>query len=192
MTQTPSTPERPSQLKSRLILLLIAVMFLGSFFIAFALRMSGWTPGQGRNFGELIAPPTDLSMLSLRTADGSAYPWAPLEDRWQLVVHAPKDCGHRCEALYNTLYRVWYTRGRHAARIDVLWFGEVPANRDPAQWSAFRPMQDHAALLSALRLVESDKGVPVYLIDPKGFLMMQYPAGFDPSGLRKDLGKLVK
>jgi hypothetical protein len=38
----PPTPAEP--VRSRLTLLLIAVLFLGSFFIAAALRFSGWQP----------------------------------------------------------------------------------------------------------------------------------------------------
>ena len=34
--------------------------------------------------------------------------------------------------------------------------------------------------------------LPVYLIDGRGFLVMRYAPGFDPSGLRKDLARLLK
>ncbi len=35
-----------------------------------------------------------------------------------------------------------------------------------------------------------DKG-RVYIIDPLGNLMMSYPAGSDPTGIRKDLSRLL-
>jgi hypothetical protein len=38
----------------------------------------------------------------------------------------------------------------------------------------------------------SAEAVPVYLIDPSGFVALHYRAGFDPTGLKKDLGKLLK
>jgi len=53
-------------------------------------------------------------------------------------------------------------------------------------------MQANAELSAALPEKESPAGYPVYLIDPDGFVALHYPAGFDPSGLRKDLAKLVK
>ena len=37
-----------------------------------------------------------------------------------------------------------------------------------------------------------DGSLAVYLIDPNGFLVMRYAQGFDPSGLRKDLARLLK
>jgi hypothetical protein len=39
---------------------------------------------------------------------------------------------------------------------------------------------------------EPRDGVPVYVIDPNGFVILRYPPGFDPSGLRADLAKLLK
>ena len=49
-----NTSVAPSKTRSRLTLLLIAVMFLGSFFIAAALRFAGWQPEGMRNYGELL------------------------------------------------------------------------------------------------------------------------------------------
>jgi hypothetical protein len=49
-----------------------------------------------------------------------------------------------------------------------------------------------SSLLAALPEQESAAGFPVYIVDSGGFVMMHYKAGFDPSGLRKDLAKLVK
>ena len=35
-------------------------------------------------------------------------------------------------------------------------------------------------------------GVPAYVIDPYGFVILRYAPGFDPSGLRTDVARLVK
>ena len=36
------------------------------------------------------------------------------------------------------------------------------------------------------------RGVPVYVIDPNGFVILRYAAGSDPGDLRSDLAKLLK
>jgi hypothetical protein len=36
------------------------------------------------------------------------------------------------------------------------------------------------------------QGVPVYVIDPNGFVILRYAPGADPAGLRADLAKLLK
>jgi hypothetical protein len=184
----PSQPN--SQLRSRLTLLLIAAMFLSSFVVAAFLRFTGWTPSQGKNYGELLQPPTDLSALRLMRADGQPYAWAPEQNLWRIVVVPAENCARTCASTLDALHRIWLNQGRKADRIDVLWFGALPA--DGPRFRKLIPMQPNAELAAALPEVAQADALPVYLIDPSGFLALHYHAGFDPTGLRKDLGKLVK
>jgi hypothetical protein len=185
---TPSPPN--SQLRSRLTLLLIAAMFFSSFGIAAFLRFTGWTPGHGKNFGELLQPPTNLSALKLLRADGQPYAWTPEKNIWRIVVVPAPDCGKACANMLDTLHRVWLIQGRKADRLDVLWFGPLPA--DAPRFRRLVEMRPEPALTAALPEVARADAVPVYLIDPSGFLALHYRAGFDPTGLKKDLGKLLQ
>jgi len=184
----PSVPN--TRFRSRLILLLIAAMFLSSFGIAAFLRFTGWTPGHSKNFGELLRPPTDLSGLRLIRADGQPYPWAAEKDIWRIVVVPAQNCQSACAAVLDALHRTWLSQGRKADRIDVLWFGELPANAP--RFRRLVPMQRDARLSAALPELARPDALPVYLVDPSGFLALHYHAGFEPTGLRKDLGKLLK
>ena len=185
-----TTSPPPSQFRSRLTLLLIATLFLSSFGIAAALFFSGWTPGKGRNFGELLQPPPELGALQLRAADGAAYPWAPERNTWRMVVVPAPGCTLQCSRVLDVLHRVWLSQGRKAERIDVLWFGPLPEHA--ASFAGLHVMQPEPRLASVLPEAAGPDAVPVYLVDPDGFLALHYHAGFDPNGLRKDLGKLVK
>jgi hypothetical protein len=177
--------------RSRLILLAIVTMFLVPFFSAVVMRFSGWEPERTRNFGELLEPPLQLQQIPLTRVDGSDYIYEPIERRWQLLVFAPSDCGQPCLVLADAIYRVWMGEGRKAAKVRVLWFGPVP--QGIAEYSGFIPMHESAELLAAMpSFPPSEAGLPVYLVDPSGFLVMRYAPGFDPSGLRKDLGRLIK
>jgi len=182
--------ERPSQLKSRLILLLIVAMFFSSFFIAWGLRLSGWTPSGSKNLGELIQPPKDLSQAGFLYADGKPYAWETEKHIWRVVVVPDANCQAACAKMTDTLLRVWETQGRQADRVDVLWFGELP--NDARKFRKLFVMQPSPALQAALTQTSSADSVPVYLIDPNGFLVMQYRPGFNPSDLRKDLARLLK
>ena len=51
---------------------------------------------------------------------------------------------------------------------------------------------EDARLAAQLPQAASVDAVPVYLVDPDGYLVLHYRPGFDPAGVRKDLGKLVK
>jgi len=179
-----------SRTRSRLTLLLIAALFLSSFGIAAFLRFTGWTPGQGRNYGELLQPPRDLTGEQLHLADGRPYPWAPEKNVWRIVVVPADDCTDACSRMLDSLHRVWQMQGRNADHIDVLWFGALPA--EGPRFRRLLAMQPSPALSAALPDSARADAVPVYLIDPSGFLALHYRAGFDPTGLKKDLGKLVK
>ena len=86
---------RPPQWKSRLILLLIVAMFFSSFFVAWGLRLAGWTPRGSKNFGELIQPPIDLTASSFRHADGKPYPLEPEKHLWRVVIVTTPGCTDR-------------------------------------------------------------------------------------------------
>lgn len=178
------------QTRSRLLLLLVAALFLSSFGVAFYLRMSGWEPAQTRNHGELLDPPLDLRAEPPRRADGSAYEWQPQQRHWRIVVAPPAECGEPCVAMIDALQRVWVGVGRHADRLEVLWFGEVPAAAPELR--ALQRMAPDSTLIPKLPDTARDGELPIYLVDPSGFLVMRYPPGFDPAGLRKDLARLLK
>lgn len=176
--------------RNRLLLVLVVVMFFASFGIAYVMRMGGWEPSQTRNFGELLSPPGDLRELTLVRADGQPHPWRPLDRNWRVLVVAPEGCGEYCTTLTDHLQRVWHGLGRKAAHLEVLWVGELP--QDATVFRALTPMQPSDALLAALPDAAAPGNVPVWLVDPSGFLVMHYPHGADPSGIRRDLSRLLK
>ncbi|GIX38143.1 MAG: hypothetical protein KatS3mg127_1382 [Silanimonas sp.] len=178
-------------LRSRATLLLVVALFFVSFGIAVFLIFSDWRPTATRNAGELLQPPVELGVLGLSHADGRPYPeWESERRLWRVVVLPPPDCGEPCLQLSDMLYRVWVSEGRYADRLQVLWFGEVPAQAP--EYRAFLPMTPSPALRAKLPAAHVEGSLAVHLIDPNGFLVMRYEPGFDPTGLRKDLARLLK
>lgn len=187
---TAATDPRPSQTRSRLVLLLVAAMFLGSFGVAAGLFFSGWQPSKTRNVGEMLKPYPDLRELALVQADGQPWTWQPANRHWHIIVAPPADCGAPCLQLLDALQRVWLSEGRHADKLEVLWFGPLPAGAP--EFGALVPMQASPALQARLPDQARADALPVYLADPNGYLVLRYPPGFNPSGLRKDLGRVLK
>jgi hypothetical protein len=182
--------QAPSQTRSRLTLLLVAVLFLGSFGVAAALFFGGWKPTQTRNIGEMLEPYRDLTVLEPERADGTPLPWQPAQERWSIIVAPAPDCGAPCLQLLDSLHRVWVSEGRHADSLQVLWFGELPAGAP--EFPGLVPMGPNPQLLARLPDPQLVGQLPVYVADPSGWLVLRYPPGFDPSGLRKDLGRVIK
>lgn len=176
--------------RNRLVLVAIFAIFFGAFALAGILRFSGWRPAGMKNHGELLQPPGDLRDLSATLVDGRTYPWAPVERTWRIVVAPPADCAETCVTLSKKIDTVWQLFGRNADHVDVLWLGEPPAaaKRGPE----LRVLRDDPALRAALPRVDDPAGIPVYVVDPNGFVVLRYAPGFDPSHLRQDMSRLLK
>ena len=181
--------------RNRWLLVLILVLFLGSALVAGALRFSGWRPSGMQNRGELLNPPADLRGQTLRLSDGTVYDWRPVERRWRILVAPPADCASDCVELSRQLDLVWQLFGRNADHVDILWLGEVPEGA--IRNSAWRVVEADQNLRATLPRVdggagEADNGVPAYIVDPNGFVILRYAPGFDPGDLRGDMAKLLK
>ena len=179
----------PSRWRSRLVVLLIAAAFLGSFGVAALLRFAGWQPQGKRNYGELLQPPPSLAALPLLHADGRRFQWQPERNTWRYLVAPAPGCTQACARTLDALHRLWLSEGRKAERVEVLWFGALPPG---PRFRALLPMRADAALAARLPQAASAQALPVYLVDPDGYLVLHYRPGFELGGMRKDLGKLVK
>ncbi|ALS93576.1 hypothetical protein [Xanthomonas oryzae] len=188
---TSSTSATPQSVKrGRRMLIALAVLFFGSMLLAGVLRFSGWQPASMRNNGALLQPPADLRALAPMRANGQPYAWAPSERIWRIAVAPPADCTQQCMTLAAELDKVWQLLGHRADKVDVLWIGAPPAGLP--SMPELRVLRDDARLRQALPRSADAAGVPVYLIDPNGFVILRYAPGFDPAGLRSDLVKLLK
>lgn len=195
MNVDPSTRTR-----NRIFLLAIFALFFGSLIVAGALRFSGWRPAGMKNKGELLQPPADLRGLTPRLLDGKGYAWNPIARTWRIALAPPADCGRECARAAADVDRVWQLLGREAARVDVLWLCpntpcDLPAGAP--RLSNLHLLQADPALRKRLPGVEAvshagGRGVPLYVIDPNGFVILRYAAGSDPGDLRSDLAKLLK
>lgn len=180
----------PGRGRNRLALVLLAVLFLGSAVVAVALRLSGWAPAAARQHGQLYSPVVDARALPPRHADGQLYDWAPAQRMWRVVIPAEPRCDRACVDLSHNLNKVWQLLGHNADNVQLLWLGGLPpaAARPPS----LLPMAPSPELRSALPGLPDAAGIPVYVIDPNGFVVLRYAPGFDPAGLRADLAKLLK
>jgi hypothetical protein len=181
--------------RNRWLLLAIAAIFLGSFVVAGLLRFSGWRPAAMKNHGELLQPPGDLRQVVPMLADGSTYQWNPSVRMWRIVLAPPDDCGAPCVALSRDLDTVWQLFGRNADHVHILWIGTPPV--DAVRNPAWRVLRTDAALRAGLPRLDGDgagepRGVPVYVVDPNGFVVLRYAPGFDPGHLREDMARLLK
>lgn len=183
------TPAKPmSQARSRAVLLLIAAIFVAPLAAALYLFYTDWHPAQTRNYGQLLDPVRDLRPVRFTRTDGSGFVFNHEDKTWRVLIAPPADCGAACERLAETLRRVWVGMGNNADHIQVLWVGTAPKTG----FRALVPVSADASLARALPDVARPDAIPVYVVDPSGFLFLRHPPGFDPGHLRKDLQRLFQ
>lgn len=183
--------------RNRLLLIGIFALFFGSMLVAGVLRFSGWRPAGTKNHGQLLDPPGDLRKQVPRLVGGGDYAWNPVARTWRIIVPAPRQCAIDCEQVLGEIDTVWQLMGKDADEVDVLWLCDTDDCDLPAgapRPATLRRLQPHPAMRAELLRLEqgSAPGLPAYIIDPNGFVILRYAPGFDPAGLRSDLAKLVK
>jgi hypothetical protein len=176
--------------RNRTTLFALFGLFFGVMLVAGILRFSGWQPAGMKNHGELLKPPVDLRDHAPALQSGGEYAWNPGERRWRVLVAPPAGCGDDCLRIARELDLVRQLVGSSADRVDLLWLGAPPPGAVAS--TATRVLRADPALRAKLPRVDDPAGVPVYVVDPNGFVILRYPPGSDPGGLREDLVKLLK
>ena len=180
--------------------ILLALLFIGPLAAAWIVYFAApdWRPSGQANYGELIDPPVSLPDLALIGPDGQPLGDAPLRQRWTLIYVDDSGCGESCRQTLFDTYQVRYLLHRDLDRVRriLLYTGAPPdpafvAEQHPDLLVADATGGDAPALIASLP-APAVPGDAVYLVDPLGNLMMRYPPDADPSGMLKDLKKLLK
>ncbi len=163
-------------------MLLIAVLFLTPFIAAVMMRFGGWEPPRTRNFGELLAPPLSMAQVTAQQGDGTAWVWENTDRQWTLLLQLPRECATPCRDAAGQLQNVRQALGRHAEKLHMFeMVNDGPLPGLSLQGELPLPLTEQPAALPQ-----------VWLVDPHGYLVMRYREGFDPSGMRRDLARLVR
>ncbi len=193
MPAPPTSPVIPTAVstgartRARLTLLLIAVLFAAPFVVALCLYYAKWQPTHTRNYGELIQPVRDLRAVRFTRADGNRFEWHHEDHMWRVLVVPPADCAAACDQLADKLRRIWIGLGSNADGVQVLWVGAAPRQ----EFRALMPVGADPALAAQLPDRAHSDAIPVYVVDPSGYLFLRYAPGFNPADLRRDLAQLM-
>jgi hypothetical protein len=190
-----NAPTPPNLKAGRLKLLAIMAVFAAPIIVAGVLTFSGWQPG-GRGYGQPVQPKRNFVDEHQRVslADGGDYAWRdPTEPRMTLVAMAGPDCAARCFETLTGMAKAWVTLNRNQKRLRLLYVGTPPA--DPAQVSAMKTFwllgRDADGKLEAFRPDAADS-VSALLVESNGTALAYYAAGFDGTGLLRDMHKVIK
>jgi len=187
-----NTVDPKSLRRSRMFLLLIALVFAAPMLVAGLLTYGGWQPG-ARGNGQPIEPQRNFVAENLRVqlADGQTYAWRDSKPRMTLVALAGPDCAVQCLATLTKMAAARVTLSNNMSRLRLLYLGTPPANENRDGMKNYWQLgQDVDGKLAMYRPSTPDS-VSALLVESNGTALSLYPAGFDLSGLRKDLQKVI-
>jgi len=181
------TPET----RKRIGFLLIVALFAAPIATAYVLNALGWRPSGMRNYGTLVEPPTDLTAARFLLDDGKPLAWKDEDWSWTLVALTSPGCADHCLERIDELRRARLTLNQNAFRVRIVVLDETIAGSALDRLKPVQRARDVDSRLAAYR-PKADGDVAAVLIDPHGFLILSYPAGYDGNLLKKDLARLIK
>ena len=185
-------------------LLLLAALFVLPMLVAYALYYSGWRPETVHPHGELVQPARPVADAALVLLDGKPIRFSELSGKWTLVTFSAAECLKPCERNLAKMRQVIAAQGKEADRLQSVL---VVTDGKALDWLRYA-IQDYPGMRAVVGPPEAvdalareftlPAGGPldnlnrVYLMDPLGNFMMSYPADADPTGMRKDLARLLR
>ena len=179
-----------------------------------------YKPGSTRNLGVLIEPPSVIDWRSASAADSpqasdrsiGTVP-ASLLEHWVILYPVPAECNAVCQKQVTSLRQIHLATGRHQLRLRLALLLDETNREETTEllksiYEKFSLISDPGGILrSELASVRPGEegpsvtanGTPgngmaidgIYLIDPRGNIMMYYAADADPNHIRQDLKRLL-
>ncbi|MEW8507950.1 MAG: hypothetical protein AB2598_14720 [Candidatus Thiodiazotropha sp.] len=161
-----------------------------------------WLPAGRTNHGELIDPPRPVGSLQLYTADGNLFDWQSLQDMWSMTLVSEGGCDAACIEILIQVRQLRRATGANRQRIARLLILMPDANgrlelpnlgglEGTELLIAESGQRGNIESLFPLQL--SEQAIPVFLIDPRGDLMMKQDTTKNSSKeILSDLEKLLK
>jgi hypothetical protein len=176
------------------LLIAITALPIAAAYIAYYV-----VPPSGRsNYGTLIEPQRPTPALPMTKLDGTAFDLRELRDKWVFVMVDGGDCDKRCADKLLMMRQQRTMTGKDRDRIERVWLipDQVPlsimlmreyegthfvrAAQQPL--GGFLPLPDAADA----RLQDH-----IWVIDPRGNLMLRWPKNAEPNGVKRDVARLL-
>ncbi|VVN26563.1 hypothetical protein [Pseudomonas fluorescens] len=172
--------------KGRLQLLLILLGVIGPMILATGMyKLNFWVP-EGRSYhGELIGNGQTRADIGVQTQ----------EDRWQILVTAPRDCAVDCQQLVYLARQIQIGLGRDASRASHALAAAQPLSSeyDAKLQREYPQLQRYPLDLTSFSRATGDKAAPqLWIIDPHGNLVLRYDPSVKGKDLLNDLRHLLK
>ena len=152
-----------------------------------------------------MQPARPIGDGAFRTLDGKQLTFSELsKKKWSLVYFGSAECRKRCEQDLYKLRQVHIAQGKEAERVQRVFVVTDATALDLLRYT----LKDYPGMIvlvgppPAVQQLARQFSVPagsaldgldrMYLVDPLGNFVLHYAPDADPSGMRKDLVRLLK
>lgn len=184
----------------KLQICLLMLLFLMPPIAAYVLFFSDFRPAVGVNYGELIEPVRPMGEADLETLGGQGFKLSELHQKWTLLYVGGPVCDQICERNLYKIHQVRLAQGKNIDRVRSVYVLPQGAARDavskigevyPSLLILLAKPEEYSKILERFMGGTTEQQT-VFVVDPIGNVMMFYHAEADPSGMRKDLKRLLK
>ena len=168
---------------------LFAVPLIASYLAFFV-----WRPEGRVNYGDLLEV-RSLAEMPLRHLDGRTFRFAELRGKWVMVSIDAGACARPCEAKLFMMRQQRLMQGREMDRLERVFLVEDDAPLSTMllrEFDGTRVLRASGSPLLNAFPAQSARRDHIYLIDPRGNLMMRFPGAPDPYRMNKDIERLFK
>ncbi len=150
------------------------------------------------NRGEIIKPVVDIASLKLTDEKGEIIPRDTLTYKWRFISFVGSDCDEACNKRLHESRQVYRTLGKNRHRVLRVIVHLAPASEAlnrliDAEYSDSLKMNGDASVINAAfgntsKLDENE----LYIMDPRGNIMMRFTQEQPMKDIRFDVRKLLK
>ena len=157
-------------------------------------------PPAGRtNYGTLIEPQRPVPPLPLKLVDGTPFSLQELKGRWVFVMADGGDCGERCADKLLMMRQQRAMAGRNRDQIERVWLIIDDAPLPIMLMREYEGTYFVRAPLPAVRTLLPLPPAPgarledhLWMIDPRGNLMLRWPRDPEANEIKRDVARLLK
>src|SRR5215467_1066134 len=173
---------------------LVILAFCAAPTVAAWLAYFVWPPQARTNYGKLVEPRA-LSDPELRRPDGTSFHLSQLRGKWVLLQVDSAACGEGCRKKLVYMRQTRLALGKDADRVERVWLIDDAAAPDSAVLREHEGLTVARAsttpLLADLRGRENAEA-HIFLVDPRGNLMLRFPGDPDGRKMLRDLSQLLR
>lgn len=196
-------PAKPRSIQPLIWIVVVCLAPIVFALLAYYLPALGVRPDNTSNYGTILDPQRPVpsaETLGLTTLDGRPFDLASLKGQWVLATADQGACPESCVTKLFILRNSHASQGKNVERLSRVWFvtddadipdqileayqGTVIVRADPEKLAHFLAPQAAGPANQALT-------APMWIIDPLGNLMLEFPEDADPIRVRKDISKLI-